>query len=178
MLDFKPHFIMIKKHIIIFLCIGLLVQCKTEREQITQPGSQYLYEVNNEIIYQSNVEKDKQKSDAQYISILHTNLFDAPVTQQDLQELSEVRRAMGDKQMADELILNNFVNQPDVIIPSNSDMRSDVQRFIDETYIRFFLRLPDAYEVHELKAMIDSDQDLTPELIYQSFALSNEYKFY
>lgn len=163
--------------IFLFLVMSMMA-CKTEKEKITRVGETPLFEVNDEVIYQSNLEKDKQKTGEQYISILHTNLFDAPVSQGDLRQLAEVRQSIGDKQMADELILNSFVNRPNVQIPSNAQMRADVEAFIVDTYKRFFLRLPDAYEIHELKAIIEGDSEITPEFLYQSFALSNEYKFY
>ena len=65
-----------------------------------------------------------------------------------------------------------------MVIPSDAEMRADVEKFVQETYLRFFLRVPTAYEVFELKKEIENDPELTPELIYQAFALSNEYKFY
>ena len=80
--------------------------------------------------------------------------------------------------MADELILNDFVNSGTSNIPTNQEMRADIEQFVEDTYIRFFLRKPTAYEVLELKQEIEADDLMTPELIYQAFALSNEYKFY
>ncbi len=57
-------------------------------------------------------------------------------------------------------------------------MRNDIDKFITDTYIRFYLRLPSEYERYFLKDLIQNDQEMTPELIYTSFALSNEYFFY
>ena len=157
---------------VFMFCVALFFSCKQDKEY------QYVFEVNEENLYQSNVEKTKQKTAQQYISILYSNLFSTTLPQQDLSELAEVRLAIGDKQMADELILNDFVNSGSAGIPTNSEMRDDIEQFIEDTYIRFFLRKPTPYEVFELKQEIEADQDLTPELIYQAFALSNEYKFY
>ncbi len=156
-----------------------MAACKTETEVIKEPSvNAYIYDVDAEDLYQSNAEKNKQKSAEQYISILYANLFQSTVPQGDLADLGEIRKAIGDKQMADELILNAFVNDGSVSIPSNAEMRADIEAFVQETYLRFFLREPTAYEIFELKAEIEEDPDLTPELIYQAFALSNEYKFY
>lgn len=165
--------------LLVFISLLTFISCKKETEVITQPVvDNYIYGVNGENLYQSNVDKEKQKTSEQYLSILYANLFQTSVPQNELVELSELRFAIGDKQAADELILNNFVNSGNVTIPSDNEMRADLDKFIEETYLRFFLRMPNAYEVFELKKEIEEDEELTPELIYQAFALSNEYKFY
>lgn len=171
--------IMIKKYnsIIFFFAILLMFGCKKETTTYHQ-GNNYIYGIDGEVVYQSSAEKTKQKSPEQFVSILHSNLFQTSIDQNDLVNLSQIRRAIGDKQMADELILSAFLIDPAVVIVSESEMRADVENFIKQTYIRFFLREPTPYEIYDLKKIIDDDLDLTPELIYQAFALSNEYKFY
>jgi len=165
--------------LLLFITVLTFTSCKKETEVINQPViDNYIYGINGENLYQSNVEKDKQKTSEQYLSILYANLFQTSVPQNELVELTELRLAIGDKQAADELILNNFVNSGNTTIPSDNEMRADLGQFIENTYLRFFLRMPNAYEVFELKKEIEEDEELTPELIYQAFALSNEYKFY
>lgn len=162
-----------------FICLLAFSSCKKETTINKQTVvDNYLYEINGETLYQSNVEKTKQKSAEQFISIAFSNLFQTTIDQNNLNQLAEVRLATGDKQMADELILNSLVNSPNVTIPTNAEMRSNIEQFIKETFIRFFLREPSPYETFELKKAIEDDPALTPELIYQGFALSNEYKFY
>lgn len=158
--------------------IFLFSNCKKEIITQNEINNDYTYNIDNEIIYQSNVEKTRQKTPELYISILYSNLFQTSIPANDLAELARIRAATGDKQLADELFLNAFVNGGNAIIPSNNTMRDDVETFIADTYLRFFLRIPTAYEVFELKKEIEADTQLTPELIYQGFALSNEYKFY
>ncbi|MFT6320336.1 MAG: hypothetical protein ACJAT4_001259 [Granulosicoccus sp.] len=92
--------------------------------------------------------------------------------------MAEVRASIGDKQMADEMILNDFINSGNANTPTDQEMRANVDQFIEDTYIRFFLRKPSLYEVLELKQEIEGDAALTPEMIYQAFALSNGYNFY
>ena len=169
-----------KKYILYSLLFTLaFTSCKKDTVTIHDTTvDNYIYGVNGENLYQSNAEKNKQKSSEQYVSILYSNLFQNAIGQGDLVALSEIRTAIGDKQLADEMILNAFVNRDNVIIPTDTEMRNDVEAFIEETYLRFFLRKADPYEVYELKNEIEKDAGLTAELIYQAFALSNEYKFY
>ncbi len=165
---------------IYFLFIFLaLFSCKKEKETIYNPViDNYVYEINGEEVYSSNIEKDKQKTPEQYLSILYTNLFQTAIPQNDLNELAQVRQAIGDKQLVDELFLNSFSNRPSVNIPTDQEMRADLDAFIENTYLRFYLRKPTPYEVYELKLTIEADEAMTASMIYQAFALSNEYKFY
>jgi len=163
----------------ILLLLLLLSGCRTETLIIRETEvDNYIYGVDGETIYTSNVEKTLQKSSDQYLSILYANLFQTPIPANILASTGEIRLATGDKQLADELILNALVNGGAALIPSNQAMRADVEGFIEATYRRFFLRNPSPYELYELKVLIEGDPELTPELIYQAFALSNEYKFY
>lgn len=157
---------------IIFLTIltTTLFSCKKEHR--------YIYDVGNEVVYENNSEKNKQKSSAQFISILYSNLFQSSISLQESNQLSELRMAVGDKQVADNLIINNYVNSAGVNLPSDTDMRADIPKFVEETYIRFYLRKPTPYEAKFLKEEIENDSGLSPKLIYAAFAESNEYKFY
>jgi hypothetical protein len=157
----------------------IFYSCKKEKYIINQAIiDDYIFDVNSEPVYQSNAEKNKQKSTEQYLSIIYSNLFQQSIPQEDLTDLTLISRANGDKQMVDELIINSLINNPSVIIPTNEQMREDINSFVEDVYIRFFLRKPTAYEKYELKEEIESDPDLTAELIYTAFAISNEYKFY
>ena len=50
--------------------------------------------------------------------------------------------------------------------------------FVFETYKRFLIREPTEAEVTYFRNYITSDPNVSPELVYFSFALSNEYLFY
>lgn len=168
------------KKIILFCCISIFaIACKKnitiEKEQLID---NVIYELNPQVVYQSSSEKTKQKSAQQFLSILYANLFQTAIPQDELATLTDVRKANGDKAAIDEILINAFINDANVIIPTNTEMRSDIESFVEAVYVRFYLRLPTAYEVYYLKSQIERDLDLTPKLIYTSFALSNEYKYY
>jgi len=65
-----------------------------------------------------------------------------------------------------------------VMIPSDSLMHADVDAFIIATYNRFLVRNPTEAEKTWFRNMIAADPNVTTELIYFSFALSEEYLFY
>lgn len=125
-----------------------------------------------------NTGKSKQKSSAQYISIVYANLFQKALSANQLVEITNLIESIGDKQLAHEIILSNFMNRPDVLIPSMTAMRSDVDGFITDTYKRFLVREPSASERSWFKNFIETNTFVTPEIVYLSFALCDEYQFY
>lgn len=63
----------------IYLFIAVLIffsACKKQTEIVTtQVVDNVIYQVGGTAVYQDNSEKNKQKTNTQYISILHANLF-------------------------------------------------------------------------------------------------------
>jgi len=57
-------------------------------------------------------------------------------------------------------------------------MNLDIDKFITETYVRFYVRNPTESEKEYMKKTIKADPNITPELVYISFALSDEYMYY
>lgn len=137
-----------------------------------------IYNVDTVYVYGSNVEKTKQKTGTQWLSILFADLFQQTIPTNVLTDLDQLNLALGDKVLANGLIINLFANNAGAIIPTDAAMRADVDAFVEDTYRRFYLRKPTAYEKHYLVDLINGDPDLTPALIYSSFAESNEYLFY
>ena len=136
------------------------------------------YEVNEETILPPNANKTKLKSDQQYIAILYANLFQTALSSDNLFEASEGIQSIGDKTLAHEVLISNYMNKSDVILPTNEEMRADVDAFITETYNRFLVRNPTEAERQYFKNYINTHPNVRPELVYFSFALSNEYQYY
>ena len=141
-------------------------------------GKDKVYELNSIVAHPANTGKDKLKTDEQYISILYANLFQKALSANKLVEISECIQSIGDKETAKEVIIANFLNDPDIIIPSRQDMLDDPDGFLDETYHRFFIRNITEAEKTYLKNLIMANDSLTPEMLYYSFALSDEYQYY
>ena len=123
-------------------------------------------------------EKNKIKSDQQYVAILHANLFQEALSANDIFNISQAIESIGDKEIAREVIISNFMNKPGVILPTDKLMREDVDAFIVDVYNRFLVRVPTEAEKAYFKNYIESNPNVTPELVYFAFALSNEYLYY
>ena len=160
-----------KKLTNLLLCFSLVFSaCKKEEEII--------YDVNQVNTNSYNSGKDKLKSISQYISILYANLFQKALSANELVEISNCIMSIGDKDVANEIILSNFMNKPGVIMPSDSVMRADIDAFLEETYSRFFIRNISEAEREFFKNFLATNPDVSVEMVYTAFSLSNEYQFY
>jgi len=137
-----------------------------------------LYEVNGVDILPASTNKDKLKTNEQYVAILHANLFQTALSANELFDISQCIESIGDKELAREVVISNFMNKPGVIMPADSTMRADIDQFTIETYNRFLVRQPTEAEKTWFRNYITADPNVTPELVYFSFALGNEYLFY
>ena len=138
----------------------------------------YYYEVNEVEIEPNNSGKTKQKSVEQFINIAYANLNQQALSPDQLVDITNVIASIGDKQVAFEVVIAKMITDPDVSIPSESEMRTDVETFIVETYKRFYVRLPTEAEKTFWINYINSNPTVTPETVYFAFATSDEYYYY
>lgn len=161
----------------IALTLTLALGCKKKiDEQIVYDN--VIYDVDNVDVYSSNAQKTKQKSAELLISIMYADLFNQGITTNTLLELSEIYLALGDKTMFNELAFSHFFKDPSAVVPTDLQMRADVDQFVEDTYLKFFQRYPSEYEKRYLVNLINNDANITVENVYTSIVLSNEYYFY
>ncbi len=166
----RPTMYQLLRPIGVLLFAALLVTgCKKEV---------YIYELDPVDVSQFGGDKDREKTNQEYAAILHANLFQTALSANDLYKIDQCIQSIGDKQLAREVIISNFMNKPGVIIPTTEEMLADVDAFIVATYNRFLVRNPTEAEKTWFRNTIAADPNVTPELIYFSFALSEEYLFY
>lgn len=138
----------------------------------------HIYELDPIGVTGLNTGKNKLKTNSQYISILYANLFQKALSANQLVEINNLIESIGDKQLAHEIVVSNLMNRNDVRIPSMQEMRADVDGFINETYKRFLVREPTESERSWFRNFIQTNTFVSPEIIYLSFALCDEYQFY
>lgn len=139
-----------------------------------------VFQVENVNLYSSASSKLKEKTESQWIAVLYTNLFQQALSASDIYRAGQCITSIGDKELAREVIISNFMNStsPTPLIPTNTDMRSDLDVFIKDTYERFLIRRPTEGEKQFFRNEITDDPTRSAEIVYFSFALSNEYLFY
>jgi hypothetical protein len=153
------------------LFLLVLFSCKQENKTL-------LYEVSSIDVEPNNSGKDKEKSQEQFLNIAYANIYQQPLSPNELVDLSDVITSIGDKQVAYETVIAKMMAEPDVQLPTKADMDADVEQFVIDTYKRFFVRLPSEAEKTWFVNFIESNPNLTPEHIYFTFATCNEYYFY
>ena len=151
--------------------IGVMLFFSCEKEY-------YVYDVDEIEISPINSYKDKPKTHSQYISILYANMFQTAIGPNQMLQALRAIESIGDKQVAYDILVSKYMNDPNVKLPSNESMREDPEGFIRNTYKRFLVRQPTEAELQWMINYIESRPSLTPELVYFSFATSNEHAHY
>ena len=136
-----------------------------------------IYDVNSIEVLPVNADKNKAKTDAQYVSIIYTNLFQKPIGTNTLLEALDAIRSVGDKQISFDMVVAKYMTDSP-ILPSTQEMFEDPETFIRETYTRFYTRQPTEAELAWMLNYIQSNPDLTPDIFYFSFGTSNEHYYY
>lgn len=161
---------LIYRSLLVLFAVFAMAACKKEKV--------YVYDVNDVTIRQPDADKPNVKSTTEFISIAYSDLFGGQITQSKLVNLQLAYAAFGDLKLMEEMIIKNFLNESGVQIPSSTEMRADVEKFVDESYIKFYNRRPNEFEKWHVVAAINDDVQLTPELLWFSMMTSNEYRYY
>ena len=156
--------------LICVLLMFLNTSCNKEKE--------VLYEVDKMQVLPPSAEKDKLKTESQYVAILYANLFQQALSAKDVLDVSDLIMSVGDKEVIHEIVISNFMNKSGVLMPTASTMRNDPEQFVIDAYERFFIRPPTQIEITWLVNYINSNQQVTPELVYFAMSTSKEYNFY
>ena len=161
------------KFLLISCFLFSFVQCKKDKNT--------RYEIVETSSFGDNLNKDKDKTNIEFHSILSTNLFQKPSSINELTRTDRVIQSCGDKTLINEVIISNYMNSSQVILPSRKRMVDSTERFVEETYVRFFIRRPTEAEKTWFINFINankSNPSFRPELVYTAFSASDEYMFY
>lgn len=162
------------KSIIGFSFIVFLIvfsACKKEEQQV-------VYNVNPEKVYQNAAEKRSLKSETEFISIAYSDLFGNAISYNELQKIQAPYLSFGDKSLIVDLIIRNFLSKPNVAIPTDVVMRSNVAEFVSDAYLKIYNRKPNEFEQWKMEQLINTDNEITAELIYYALLTSTEYRYY
>ncbi len=138
----------------------------------------YIYQVQEQELYQSAAQKQYLKTTDQFISIAYTHLYGVSITNNQLNQYNVALMALGDKATIQDMIIKSLINKSGVQIPGDAAMRTDVPAFVEQTYLRLLNRKPNEFEAWKLKDLIEKNADVTPKMIYYSMMTGNEYRYY
>ncbi len=155
---------------IILLIIFTLGGCTKERN--------IEFGVDEARVLEDKSRKTKKKNDAEFVSILYTNLYQTAISPNQLYKTQNVVYSIGDQDVANEMLLSNYFNTSGLTIPTNTEMRNDIESFIVSTFKRFYLRYPSEGEKAFFAQYIKTNPNVTVEMVYTAFACSEEYQYY
>jgi len=153
---------------IILISLAFLSCKKTETTTV--------YQVQEVFVDQPGADKPNVKKSTEYISIAYSDLFQKNIPAELLSELTESYIAFADVTIIEDLIIRNFLNDSEVIVPTDQTMRADIGAFVKSCYNQFYGREPSGQEVWFLQKLIEENSGLTPDVIYYSFLTCNEYR--
>jgi hypothetical protein len=159
-----------KKILFVFLISVVFNSCKKETE--------YIYEVNDVQVSQEDIGKGIPKSTIEFLSIAYSDIFGNTISQNQLNRLSLLYLAFGDKKLLEDLLIKNMINRPESLLPSNQTMRADVDLFIVNAYQKLYNRSPNELEVFTLKKNINENAQMTAVMVYYAMMTSDEYRYY
>ncbi len=136
------------------------------------------YELEEIKLYSSASEKKNLKSDEQFISILYTDVFGKSISNDQLRNMNKAYASIGDKSLIIDIFIKSLLTDPAADLPSDTEMRADEQKFIEETYKRFLVRKPTGQEIWFLTNQIRKNPSLTALDIYYALLTSDEYRYY
>jgi hypothetical protein len=159
------------RKLLLFTVVSLsFLGCKKETD--------FVYEVNDVQVSKDKIGKGIPKSTVEFISIAYSDLVGSTISQNDLSRVTLLYLAFGDKRLIEDLLIKNIVNSPNVNIPTDDEMRSDITAFINSTYLKLFNRDPNEVELFTLRKQISENASITPKLVYYAMMTSDEYRYY
>lgn len=154
--------------VFVFLIVGLYA-CKKEIQKI--------FEVQTQPVSQTSINKNLFKKEIEFISIAYSDLFGKTIPGDELKKSIWCYAGSNDKELITDRIIRSYLNRSNIIIPSKTQMLSDIPTFVSNTYAKFYQRPPTEMEKWKMQQMITNNASLTPTIIYYSFLTSDEYKF-
>ena len=109
---------------------------------------------------------------------MYTNLYQKPISPNTLYKTQNILVSIGDRSVANEMLLSNYFNTGNLDIPSDIEMRSNIDSFVVSSYKKFFLRYPNEAEKLYFKNYIGKNAKVSVEMVYTSMSVCNEYQYY
>jgi len=139
----------------------------------------FLFEVNNVEVQESSANKNRLKTDIEFVSIAYNDLFGSNIPQNELEEIITSYQSFGDKSLVIELIIKKFILDESSDIPLLLRIsRESIENFVVQAYEKLYNRSPNTFEKWHMTELIMQHQNIDAEMIYFSIMTSNEYRYY
>ena len=159
------------RYIIYILLLIVLSSCKRDPS--------YIFEVNDVTVTASTGEKNRLKTDIEFVSIAHTDIFGSNISSNNLENIVTTYKSFGDKSLTIEMIIRKFIDDGGTNITAiDRSSKTSIESFVINTYKKLYNREPDAFEKWYLSDLIANDDEINAEIVYFSMMTANEYRYY
>lgn len=159
------------RYIIYILLLIVLSSCKRDPS--------YIFEVNDVTVTASTGEKNRLKTDIEFVSIAHTDIFGSNISSNNLENIVTTYKSFGDKSLTIEMIIRKFIDDGGTNITAiDRSSKTSIESFVINTYKKLYNREPDAFEKWYLTDLIANDDMINAEIVYFSMMTANEYRYY
>lgn len=159
------------RYIIYILLLIVLSSCKRDPS--------YIFEVNDVTVTASTGEKNRLKTDIEFVSIAHTDIFGSNISSNNLENIVTTYKSFGDKSLTIEMIIRKFIDDGGTNITAiDRSSKTSIESFVINTYKKLYNRDPDAFEKWYLSDLIANDDVINAEIVYFSMMTANEYRYY
>ncbi len=155
---------------VVLLLVFSFSGCKKEEVKV--------YEVETITLYNSASEKKNLKTDAQFLSIVYTDLFGVSITAQEMSILARSYNSFGDKNLIIDMLIKTMLVSPDAQVPTETEMRQDIEGFVSVAFKRFYVRNATAQELWFFNNLIKNEPALVPTDVYYALLTADEYRYY
>lgn len=156
---------------LIYILLIVLSSCKRDPS--------YIFEVNDVTVTASTGEKNRLKTDIEFVSIAHTDIFGSNISSNNLENIVTTYKSFGDKSLTIEMIIRKFIDDGGTNITAiDRSSKTSIESFVINTYKKLYNREPDAFEKWYLSDLIANDDEINAEIVYFSMMTANEYRYY
>lgn len=156
---------------LIYILLIVLSSCKRDPS--------YIFEVNDVTVTASAGEKNRLKTDIEFVSIAHTDIFGSNISSNNLENIVTTYKSFGDKSLTIEMIIRKFIDDGGTNITAiDRSSKTSIESFVINTYKKLYNREPDAFEKWYLSDLIANDDVINAEIVYFSMMTANEYRYY
>lgn len=153
-----------------WMVIGLFFLCACTKKP--EP----IFEINTIELEQIGANKPNIKSAQAFISIAYQDVFEQTIPKDYLDHVTRLYLSFGDVTIINDLVLRNFLNHPQVKIPTKVQMHNTPTNFIHDCFNKLFNRPPKAQELWYFNKMITENEDLAPKVVYMALMSTQEYQ--
>ena len=135
--------------------------------------------MNDVVVTQSSADKNRLKTDIEFVSIAYADIFGASISQGELENVIVTYKSFGDKSLVIEMIIRKFITNEGSNIPTiDRSSTATTEAFVNDIYKKIYNREPNAFEKWYLSDLIKNESSITAGMVYYSLMTANEYRYY